>query len=245
MKLDYDVLTFVGESCVDPLKDRVFVLRGLKIPRIENLAILKNQYDTLDLTDNDLTALNQFPLMPRLKTLLVSNNRITKLDGPNLSASLPNLDSLILTNNAISDLGAAADALRGLKKLTHLSLEGNPVTKQKHYRSWIVWRCKGITWLDFRRVTDAERREAKLIFSGAAGSKLAASLSSGSGKRTLEEEAADSAAEASSSKRLKSGPQALSPEEAAKLRAALEKATTLEEMERLRRLLEAGGAVPK
>jgi hypothetical protein len=36
----------------------------------------QNQYDVIDFTDNDLRKLDNFPLLPRLKGLLLSNNRI-------------------------------------------------------------------------------------------------------------------------------------------------------------------------
>ena len=47
-----------------------------KIPLIENLGATLNQFDTLDLTNNDLRKLDGFPFLPKIKTLYLSNNRI-------------------------------------------------------------------------------------------------------------------------------------------------------------------------
>ena len=60
--------------------------------------------DCIDFTNNDLRALGNFPLLPRLRVLLASNNRINKIDGANLAQHLPNLTSLVLTNNNVEEL---------------------------------------------------------------------------------------------------------------------------------------------
>jgi len=49
----------------------------LKIPVIENLGATLNQFDTIDLTNNDLRKLDGFPFLPKLKTLYLANNHIT------------------------------------------------------------------------------------------------------------------------------------------------------------------------
>lgn len=53
---------------------RVFV--GYKIPVLENLGATLDQFDTIDLSDNEVRKLDGFPLLKRLKTLLINNNRI-------------------------------------------------------------------------------------------------------------------------------------------------------------------------
>ncbi|KAK1327988.1 hypothetical protein QTO34_012410 [Cnephaeus nilssonii] len=54
----------------------VMDLRGYKIPVIENLGATLDQFDAIDFSDNEIRKLDGFPLLRRLKTLLVNNNRI-------------------------------------------------------------------------------------------------------------------------------------------------------------------------
>lgn len=49
---------------------------GYKIPVIENMGATLDQFDTIDFSDNDIRKLDGFPLLKRLKCLLLNNNRI-------------------------------------------------------------------------------------------------------------------------------------------------------------------------
>lgn len=49
---------------------------GYKIPQIENMGATLDQFDTVDFSDNDLRRLDGFPYLPRMKCLLLNNNRI-------------------------------------------------------------------------------------------------------------------------------------------------------------------------
>lgn len=51
-------------------------LLGYKIPVLENLGATLDQFDTIDFSDNEVRKLDGFPLLKRLKTLLMNNNRI-------------------------------------------------------------------------------------------------------------------------------------------------------------------------
>lgn len=53
-----------------------FHLTGYKIPVLENLGATLDQFDTIDFSDNEVRKLDGFPLLRRLKTLLMNNNRI-------------------------------------------------------------------------------------------------------------------------------------------------------------------------
>ena len=39
----------------------------------------QNQFDSIDLSDNNVIILEGFPKLPRLKTLILNNNRITRI----------------------------------------------------------------------------------------------------------------------------------------------------------------------
>ncbi|KAL8732947.1 MAG: hypothetical protein Q9181_003753 [Wetmoreana brouardii] len=148
-------------SYLNPLKERELDLRGHKIPAIENLGVAKDQ-DAIDFTDNDVTAISNFPLSPRLHTLLLARNRVNSIQAT-LANSIPNLTTLVLTSNNVAEL-ADLDPLRNFPRLTHLSLLENPVTRKEHYRYWIIWRCPTIRFLDFQKVKDAERKKAGELF---------------------------------------------------------------------------------
>ena len=73
-----------------------------------------------------------------------------------LHMSLPNLTSLSLANNSISELGDL-EPLKELKKLQFLNLIGNPVKEKKWYREWLVWRLASLRVLDFQRIREKVR----------------------------------------------------------------------------------------
>lgn len=142
--------------------DRELRLRGLKINAIENLGATLNQFDCFDLSDNSIRKLENFPLLPRLKCLLLSNNRIFKIQN-NLEQSIPNLERLILTNNYIQDL-QDIDPLGSLNKLTNLSLINNPLTSKENYRFYVIHRLPNLKLLDFNKVKRSEREQAVALF---------------------------------------------------------------------------------
>jgi len=100
--------------------------------------------------------------MKRLKCLLLSNNRISKIEN-DLQMNLPNLEALILTNNQIQEI-ADLDPLMSIKTLKYLSLLDNPVTTKKHYRYYVLHKCPSIRILDFRRVQKKVNRRSLSFF---------------------------------------------------------------------------------
>lgn len=93
------------------------------------LTSLAQDQDAIDFTDNDLSSLGNFPFFPRLHTLLLARNRINHIQ-PTLASSVPNLTTLVLTSNNMSEL-ADLDPLRDMSRLTHLILMQNPVTRKE------------------------------------------------------------------------------------------------------------------
>ncbi|KAF2672344.1 small nuclear ribonucleoprotein U2, A [Microthyrium microscopicum] len=160
MRLTSDLIT-ASLSYINPLKERELDLRGHKIPTIENLGVARDQ-DAIDFTDNAIATLSNFPLSPRLNTLLLARNRVNII-APNLHTLIPNLTTLVLTENRITNL-ADLDPLGSFKRLTTLVLIGNPITRKQHYRLWVIWRCRAVRFLDFARVRDVERTEANTLF---------------------------------------------------------------------------------
>lgn len=57
----------------------------------------QDQFDTIDLSDNEIVKLENFPYISRLGTLLVNNNRITRIN-PNIGGEFKTtLDSFTFT----------------------------------------------------------------------------------------------------------------------------------------------------
>ena len=79
-----------------------FLFSGNKIAVIENLGATEDQFDTIDLSDNEIVKLENLPHLNRLGTLLVNNNRITRIN-PNIGGNSVSLStSLSLQYNAIA-----------------------------------------------------------------------------------------------------------------------------------------------
>jgi len=134
---------------VNAIKEREIDLRGLKIPAIENLGATHDQFDTLDLTDNEIRKLENFPRLMRLTTLLVSNNRITRF-AENLHENLPNLNTLILNNNSVNTM-SEIDSLSKFVNLRCLSLVDNAVTTKQYFRLYVIHKIPQLTVLDFKK----------------------------------------------------------------------------------------------
>ncbi len=92
-------LNALNEFHID-LRGKVNITVGYKIPYIENLAATNDQFSCIDLTDNEITSLSELPPLKRIRSLLLSNNRITRVD-PTYGKCTPYLENLILTNNKV------------------------------------------------------------------------------------------------------------------------------------------------
>ena len=150
----------------NPCKQRELDVRGNKIPAVENMGATDNQFEVIDLSDNELTKLQNFGRLDRLVSILANNNKISRV-----GELPPSVDSLILTNNRLTSLGDLA-ALGELPALRTLSLLKNPVARQQHYREYLVHLCPKLRFLDFQLVKEAERKQAARFFKSAAGKKL-------------------------------------------------------------------------
>ncbi|KAI9335772.1 leucine-rich repeat-domain-containing protein [Obelidium mucronatum] len=175
--------------------------------------------------------------MTRLRSLLVSNNRISTI-SETLPKQIPNLENLIASNNQIMELGDL-NVLAEFKGLIRVAFLGNPVCTRKNYRAWIIFKCPTVRVIDFRKVKDVERVDAKALFSG---STQAHALASETAARVTTFTPGDGVPAAAAKPALKphAGP---SPDEAQRIKAAIESAASLEDVARLKRQLD-GGSVP-
>lgn len=110
----------------------------------------QDQYDIIDLSDNEIKKLDNFPQMKRLNALLINNNYVSRI-AVNIGEHLPSLSSLILTNNKVSLL-SEIDHLTSLRKIENISLIDNPVSMKANYRLYVIQRLPSLKILDFRKV---------------------------------------------------------------------------------------------
>jgi len=219
-------LIITSPAFVNTLKERELDLRGNKIAQIENLGATEDQYDILDFSDNDITRLDGFPLLNRLSTLLFNNNRVSSFAN-GLGSKIPNIESVILTNNRVENL-ADLDPLVEFKKLQTLSLLRNPVTKHKHYRLYVIFKLPSVRILDFQKVKSKERIEANKLFDSEAGAKLVSSITQSKAVSITSTTTTPS----------------LTDEQRQKIKEMIDKASTSEEVQRLERALRSG-KIPK
>ncbi|KAJ8668556.1 hypothetical protein QAD02_010219 [Eretmocerus hayati] len=209
---------------INPVRDRELDLRGYKIPTIENLGATLDQFDTIDFSDNDIRKIDGFPYLKRIKTLFFNNNRIVRI-SEGLEQCIPNLETLMLTGNMIQDL-ADVEPLVPLQKLTNLCLLQNPITAKPHYRAYIVFKMPQLRLLDFKKIKQKEREEANTFFKTPRGKEVS--------REVLKKAKAQAQGANGIDK------PTMSANERAKIREAISNATSLEEVQRLSKLLQAG-----
>jgi U2 small nuclear ribonucleoprotein A' len=177
MRLSTDLIEERADQVVDPNNSRAIILRGLKISIIENLGITRDQYGCIDLSDNDIVKISNIPKLIRLRTLLLANNSISRI-AQDAFDFVPELTSLVLSNNRIANLQTLLP-IGNLKRLERLSLIHNPVAKDPHYRFFLIHLLNyspAFRFLDFERITDAQRASAKQFFTSAEGRALLKNL---------------------------------------------------------------------
>ena len=146
MRLNADLISKT-QQYLNPLNQFYIDLRGYKIPYLENLAATNDQFECIDLTENDIAKLEELPKLTRLETLLLASNKISAVEL-NFAEMCPKLESLILTNNRISRFDEI-DMLATCTTLTRLSLLGNLVCNLPNYRAYVIHRIPSLKVLDF------------------------------------------------------------------------------------------------
>jgi len=226
-------------SRINPLNERELDLRGNKIPAIENLGACQDQYDAIDFSDNEVGKLENFPLLNRLRSIIFNNNHITKI-APNLGESLPKIETLVLTNNRIVNL-SDLDPLSDLSSLRTLSVLDNVVSKKPNYRLYVINKLPDLRILDFRKIKRKEREESTRVFGapvrkvkGRRGKKPEPA------KTFVPGESATAAATTNAAAAVPVKPPVDSQ---LALKAAVANAKTLEEVERIERAMTTGGVV--
>ena len=146
MRLNSDLIS-KSQQYLNPLNQFYIDLRGYKLPYIENLAATNDQFECIDFTENDVSKLEELPRLNRLESLLLANNRISTVES-DFAEMCPKLDTLVLTNNRLSEL-IDIDDIATCKTLKRLSLIGNMVVNLPNYRLYTIHKITSLRALDF------------------------------------------------------------------------------------------------
>eukprot|EP00127_Corallochytrium_limacisporum_P000074 Clim_evm13s3 gene=Clim_evmTU13s3 len=147
---------------LNPLGERELDLSRNRIPYIENLLAIQDGFDSIDLSYNEITTLDGFPQLQRLTTLNVSHNRVSRI-APEFATNLSHLETLLLANNALSDL-AQLWPLRALKNVQRVVLMGNPLDSHPQYREVIAHLLPSVKQLDYNKIRPQDREAARKLF---------------------------------------------------------------------------------
>ncbi|BAM38922.1 leucine-rich repeat, typical subtype containing protein [Theileria orientalis strain Shintoku] len=170
-----------GYQILSPTGDRTLSLRDSRISVVANLGATNDDYDSLDLSNNDIIKLENFPLLPRLKTLIVAGNRVSKI-ADDIGSCLPNLSSLVLTNNSITTISQLEPLFKCKiahmfkaylgKSLERLALLDNHVVAVPHFREYLIHKIPSLKYLNFTKVKRKEREDATALFCSDKATKL-------------------------------------------------------------------------
>lgn len=144
MRLNSDLIQ-KSAHFLNPLGQFHLDLRGYRIPYLENLAATNDQYACIDLTDNDITKIEELPQLLRLETLMLSNNRISRI-SKDFAAVCPKLENIILTGNRLASFSELDNLPKQLKRLVCLD---NIVYNLPNYRSYLIYRFPLLKMLDY------------------------------------------------------------------------------------------------
>eukprot|EP01025_Chloroclados_australasicus_P010558 TRINITY_DN14326_c2_g1_i1.p2 TRINITY_DN14326_c2_g1~~TRINITY_DN14326_c2_g1_i1.p2 ORF type:complete len:380 (-),score=23.04 TRINITY_DN14326_c2_g1_i1:397-1485(-) len=147
---------------VNPIGHKELQLRSLNIKSYTQFAGLQG-IQSLDLSDNQISRFHPVSSKNEIIMLLLSNNCISRISS-GLGDCFPFLKYLNLNNNQIEKLDQL-EALSKLPRLQSLSLMGNPVYKLKDYRLYVIFLCRKLKSLDYKRIKFIELTKAQQMYS--------------------------------------------------------------------------------
>lgn len=130
-------------------------LDNCRSTQIEGLTDEFKQLESLSLINVGLTTLKQFPNLPNLRKLELSDNRISS--GLNLLSGCDKLTHLNLSGNKIKDI-ETLEPLKNFKNLKNLDLFNCEVTEIENYREKVFALLTNLQYLD---AYDKENHEAE------------------------------------------------------------------------------------
>ena len=79
VKLTSEVISH-GYQYMNVSKEYELSLRGFKIMSVQNLSATNDQFSCINLIDNSISEINYLPQLKNLKTLMLTKNRISKIE---------------------------------------------------------------------------------------------------------------------------------------------------------------------
>lgn len=145
--------------------DKCMILRDMQLETDSDLMAISLKHlpgtvNVLDLTNNELGELPNLYENSDIHTLLLARNQISYLEAGNLPR---NICHLVICNNNITSLEQLNGLIRSPRTLKSLQLRGNQVCHLDSYREYVLGLVPSLEILDFSRVTDQERKNAKGI----------------------------------------------------------------------------------
>jgi len=116
------------------------------------------ELESLNLSGNQLTTIENIGYLSNLKELDVSKNKIQSLQFLN---SKENLIILKCNYNRLDDWEGVLGVLKGIKELEELELIGNEMTLNKNYKS-LVLELENMKVLDGVPVSERQKEQLKV-----------------------------------------------------------------------------------
>lgn len=130
------------------------------IEEINSLGHLVN-LKWLDLSFNKIKKIKGLETLTKLEDLSLYSNKISEVEGLD---KCTNLQCLSLGNNNIKSMEQIVK-FRQLRSLKMLTLNGNPISKEKdEYRNYVLAYVDTIKYLDYALIDPAHREKAKYDF---------------------------------------------------------------------------------
>ena len=131
--------------------------------------------------------------------------------------------------------------LKGHPSLTYLDLRFNPCFEEPRYRHWLIYILPKLRVLDYERVTDKERKEAKKMFETDDGRPTAAANEIRSLSSIINTDGNESGSNTFTPGQIDdSKGRLLTPQDRENIRKSIMEATSTDEITRLERLLRDG-----
>merc|ERR1712083_120103 len=125
------------------------------------------------------------------------------------------------------------EPLTSSTKLEFLSLLHNPVVTRRNYREYVIHKFPNLRVLDFKKIKQKERENAKSLFKSKEGKTQLKDI-----QRKAKTFTPGEALPEATNKQ--ANPAGLTPEQVRQIKSAIARASSLEEIERLNQMLRSG-----